>query len=288
MVKKLTTLMLILAIITALPVSASAFSEEEEDAAVSEAGQAAIAACIDESMTDLEKLTALHDWMCLNVDYGLTPRAETVYGALVQGKAVCVGYAAAYAYLAGLAGLEGTYTYSVSMDHAWILATLDGERYFSDCTWDDGKYQKLGLIRHAYWLFDESNAIQTNHYGWDSAESVPGGALEAAPWHDAVSRVIFSGDWAYYIDGDFCLWRCDRGTWETEPLLRLDVRWPDTDPTDGQEPELYTGLILLDERLYFNTPYAICSVDLEGGAWETVLAPEPSDRLIYEIGRAHV
>ena len=245
---------------------------------------AAIAACVDDDMTDLEKLTALHDWICLHVDYGVSPDSETAYGALVKGKGVCVGYASGYAYVAALAGLNGVMTYSETIDHAWILATLDGARYFSDATWDDGKYQRMGLIRHSYFLFDADNAADTHHVGWDSGEAVPGGALELVPWRDAVTRVIFDGDYAWYIDDTFTLWRCDRDTWQTRSLLTLDIRWPDADPDDGAAPEIYAGLVLNDGRLWFATPYDLRSVDTDGGDMRTELAPELDDEIICGVG----
>lgn len=262
---------------------ALALTEEEMDAALEERGRAALAACVDESMTDVETLTALHDWLALHCDYGATPRSQTAYGAVAEGSAVCVGYAAGLGYLADLAGLAGTYTYSEELDHAWALATLDGGRYFSDCTWDDGKNQKLGLVRHVYFLFDEINARSRGHYGWDSTERVRGGALEDVPWTAAVTRVIFRGNYAYYFDGDFRLVRCDRATWATEVLLAMPDRWPDTDLPDGREPEVCTGLVLLRDRLYFNTPTALCYYSLTEETVKTALQPAVGDRRIYGV-----
>lgn len=275
--KRIISALLISALFLSVPALAASDEPGGEAAALYEAGTAAVEACIYDGMNDLEKLTALHDWLALHCDYGASKNATTAYGALVEGEANCVGYAEGYAYLASLAGLDGVKTYSDSLDHAWILATLDGMRYFSDCTWDDGKHEKLGLIRHKYFLFDEKNAAETGHYGWDSAEAVPGGALEAAPWLASVTRVIFEGDHAYYIDADFRLWRCDRGTWETELLWQTDARWPDTDPDDGKEPELYTSLLYFGGRLFFNTADAIYSIDPEGRELRTVLTPELSE-----------
>lgn len=281
--KRFLALLLGLLTIFSLAVPAIAVTEDEQEALLYEAGLATIASCIDEDMTDLEKLTALHDWICLNVDYGATLRSQTAYGAIVEGSAVCTGYAAGFAYLAELIGLEGVATYSEDMDHAWILVTLDGVRYFSDCTWDDGKNAKMGLIRHLYFLFDESNAGDTGHYGWDSEESVPGGELEEAPWLAAMTRVIFYGDYCYYIDEDFNLWRCDRATWETELLLSVDEGWPIWGVENSHRSGLYSGLILLDDRLYFSTPYEICSVDLEGQDLTVELTADTTEGVIYGL-----
>lgn len=266
-----------------LSVPALALTEAERDTALYEAGMAALEQCVDESMTDVEKITALHDWMSIHCDYGLSPNGQTAYGAIVEGKAVCTGYADGFAYLANLAGLDAVSTYSAAVDHAWILVTLDGERYFCDCTWDDGKNAKMGLIRHKYMLFNENNAADTGRYGWDSTESVPGGPLEAVPWANAVTRVIFEGDWAWYIDEEFRLIRCDRETWETEALLNFEDRWPVWEDDSMVYTELYSGLILIRDRLCFNTPWAIYSVDTNGEHLKIEFSPDTSEGLIYGI-----
>lgn len=262
---------------------AMALSEEEMDTALLETARAAVDQCVDEAMSDVEKITALHDWMCLNVDYGVSPRSQTAYGAIVEGTAVCTGYADGLAYLANLVGLDAVSTYSDGVDHAWILVTLDGNRYFCDCTWDDGKNAKMGLIRHEYMLFNEINAAETNRVGWDSTEAVPGGPLEEIPWAKAMTRVIFRDEYAWYIDEDFCLVRCDRATWETEILLDFEDRWPLWEDESNVYIEIYSGLVLVRDRLYFNTPWAIYSVDINGEHLKIELAPDTLEGYIYGI-----
>ena len=288
MTKRIAAMILALTLMIAAAPSALADREveltEEQEERLYDAALAALETCIEEDMTDLEKLTVLHDWLCLNCDYGNTLRGGTAYGAIVEGNAVCTGYAAALAYLADLAGLDGAYTYSEELDHAWALVTLDGGRYFSDATWDDGKYARLGLIRHKYFLFDENNAEDIGHTGWDSVEQVPGGELEAVPWAAAVTRVIFQGDWCWYIDGDFSLWRCDRDTWETELLLDLDKLWPVWDEPGYVYTEVYSSLVLIDDRLWFNTPYEICDLALDGTDLQTELVPDISEGYVYGLG----
>lgn len=266
-----------------LSVPARAITEEEMETAARKAAQSAVVSCVTEDMTDVEKLTVLHDWMALHCDYGASPHGGSAYGALVEGVAVCTGYAQGYAYLAEAAGLRGAYTYSAEIDHAWILATLDGVRYFSDCTWDDGKHQKMGYIRHSYFLFNQNNASLTGHTGWDSTETVAGGRLEAVPWASAVTRVIFDGDYAYYFDTDFRLIRCDRSSWRTEVLLTVYDRWSGAGKTLGRE-ELYTGLVLLRGRLYYNTTNRICWYDPETGETGTALTPALAEGRIFGLG----
>ena len=100
--RRFAALFLLFSLLLNIPALSSAESDEasassEQDAALYEAGMAAIGACVAEDMTDVEKLTALHDWLALHCDYGATRRGETAYGALVEGTGNCVGYAEGFA-----------------------------------------------------------------------------------------------------------------------------------------------------------------------------------------------
>lgn len=62
-------------------------------------------------MTELQKALALHDWLVINCQYDVTvsrPNAHTAYGAIVEGYAVCDGYAKAYNDLLGRVGVTAT------------------------------------------------------------------------------------------------------------------------------------------------------------------------------------
>ena len=62
---------------------------------------------------------------------------SSLIGVYIYGKAVCEGYAQAYAYLCKRAGLFCTEL--IAGDHAWNIIRLGGELYYFDPTWmDDG------------------------------------------------------------------------------------------------------------------------------------------------------
>ncbi|MCI9038570.1 MAG: hypothetical protein HFJ29_01605 [Clostridia bacterium] len=94
--------------------------------------------------TDTQKLLQIYNWLIDNVKYDYThnlPNARSAYGALINGIAVCSGFAYAYKYIADLAGLEvlyvtGTYQLNDATGyHAWNMAKVDGKWYFIDATW---------------------------------------------------------------------------------------------------------------------------------------------------------
>lgn len=98
---------------------------------------------IEEGDRDCKKLRAIHDWLCDKIVYdGDAEHAHDLYGAIVDHRCVCDGYAAAFTYICRLYGfpcvtLTG-YTYqSTSVGHAWNLVYGEGDWYFVDATWDD-------------------------------------------------------------------------------------------------------------------------------------------------------
>ncbi len=242
---------------------------ERQDEAVAEI----LALLIDEDMSEGEMATVLHDWLVLSCVYSLAPHRDMEYGAVVEGKAICRGYARGFVALAQALGLRCEYSFSEELIHAWALVELDGSYYYVDPTWDDNHCERIGFVNHRHFFFSSADERQFSHYGGDSDIWAEGGIYEAAPWRAAISRVIFDGDWAYYIDGDFRLIRCRRDNWNTEILFDRADFWPGFTELDGSDA-LATGLVLLDGRLWFNTPYAICSVDMLGGDFRQEFVPE--------------
>lgn len=97
------------------------------------------------SGTDLEKLQAIHDWLSNNVEYDITTSNNgNVYGAIVEGRSVCSGFAYSFKYLSDKAGLNVVYVqgyyYASTNDtytyHAWNMAEVDGEWLLVDVTFD--------------------------------------------------------------------------------------------------------------------------------------------------------
>jgi hypothetical protein len=95
--------------------------------------------------SDYDKALYLHDALAEWVDYRETGYHQTSYGALVDKKAVCAGYAKAYQLLLQKAGIDawtvtGT-SYKPSTNtrvgHAWNVMWLDGKCVYADVTWDD-------------------------------------------------------------------------------------------------------------------------------------------------------
>ena len=101
--------------------------------------------------TDIEKERLIHDYIVNTVtydtsvaskvfEYGDTlPHAFDIYGAAIEGKAVCEGYAKLFQYLCYCTGINSTQILGTSegSNHMWNAVKLDNEWYQIDVTWDD-------------------------------------------------------------------------------------------------------------------------------------------------------
>ena len=125
----------------------------------------------DMNQYQMEK--AIHDMIATRADYVTgAPNAHNAYGALVEGKAVCEGYAESLQYLLQRVGIQSVEVFGYGItnpelgtgeNHAWNIVRLDGQYYLTDLTWDD--QNASGLISYAY--FNQTTAIfEENHIQW--------------------------------------------------------------------------------------------------------------------------
>ncbi|CAB1249013.1 exported hypothetical protein [Clostridiaceae bacterium BL-3] len=112
------------------------------------------------TMTDYQKELALHDYLVNNCHYNYdvaegidvkkenNPDIYTAYGVLINGDAVCEGYADAMYRLLKAVGIDsmmvvGTVSSDGGVsygDHAWNIVKIGGQYYQLDPTWDDPTY----------------------------------------------------------------------------------------------------------------------------------------------------
>lgn len=118
-------------------------------------------------MTELQKALALHDWLVINCQYDVTvsrPYAHTAYGAIVEGYAVCDGYAKAYNDLLSRVGVTATIVEGRKplhlgdnpQPHAWSCVTIDGKKYHVDVTADDPVPDKPGTVSRERFLVSDN------------------------------------------------------------------------------------------------------------------------------------
>ncbi len=105
---------------------------------------------ISDGMSELEKEQAVYKWLCENCEYdyrhyeipNAAPRESyEPYGAIVEKKAICLGYATAFQLFMDVLDIECITVvgaaFSSREDHAWNMVKIDGEWYCVDTTWDE-------------------------------------------------------------------------------------------------------------------------------------------------------
>ena len=134
-------------------------------------------ASVEPGMDEVETALFFHDYLVTHIYY--TPDSEresdggfpsvchNAYGALMNGDAVCQGYALAYKLLLNQAGIECVTVSSTEMKHMWNAVELDGQWYYVDATWDDPTPDKLGRCRHNNFLCSEAGLRGTGHTSTD-------------------------------------------------------------------------------------------------------------------------
>ncbi len=129
--------------------------------------QAAIESATVTGTTRYERLKSAHDWLCEQVVYTSdAPRAHEAAGALLDGQAVCDGYAKAFKLICDELEIPciivaGTAYQNGSEElHAWNYVCMEnGKWYGVDATWDDG----TGGITASYFLVGSLTVPSATH-----------------------------------------------------------------------------------------------------------------------------
>ena len=237
--------------------------------------------------TDLEKVFYVHEWLVQNIAYDREHLSDNVQddhnlrGALLEGTAVCDGYAKTYALTLRKLGITGVLVTSKDIGHAWNMVELDGNWYQVDCTWDDpvDGSDQLGYCMHKH-LLCTTEEMNTNHND-DGDDSVAfdlenlgtqnivnlatDDTYENTWWKDKKSAIFpCGGDW-YYASGERLFWRDDLGDCDSN-LARED------------DSGVVAGSIALDGTLLVATDKQAC----EQSSWIKQYELDPASHEVTE------
>lgn len=146
--------------------------------------------------SDLDKVMNVHNYLCNNITY--VDNYNGAFHALIDGKAVCNGYALAFYKIMKAMNIPVEYNTGDSAfgPHAWNTVYVNGKWYNIDVTWDD---QTSGII---YRFFLRGNKFFTANYN-------------GSPLHEyghATSDENYIGSWnqneviEYNADGSYTIY----------------------------------------------------------------------------------
>lgn len=246
--------------------------------------------CVNDSMTDIEKALALHDYLINTAEYDTSvydapettsDLSYTAYGVLVNKIGVCQSYSFAYKYLLDVrCGIETQYAPSDEMGHVWNKILIDGKYYNVDVTWDDPVDDRLGNVGHTNFL--KSDAAFTSHYGYD-LESYPCTDTKydkGAVWEDVKSRMWwYEGDFYYISSGK----AFSKYNFETNSAAIIKSI-PDTWKVFGSNSYYvgtYSSLSLVNDVFYYNLTDSIWSINPDGSEATEEFTVDTSVKYIY-------
>ena len=176
-------------------------------------------------MSQLEIALSLHDYLVLHCAYDwsvLQNQGEpsynvyTAYGALIEGNAVCQGYAMAYNLLLNKVGIETEYVTSSTINHGWSLVKIGDIWYHVDVTWDDPTFDFSGyshdlpgLCSHDYFLV--STAKMADHGEFTVSQTT--GTTYESGYVFCGAKVPF-----FFLDGQFYYIGRDKALQSTDDL----------------------------------------------------------------------
>ena len=171
------------------------------------------------SLHDYLVLHCAYDWNVANGEDAPSYNVYTAYGALVEGNAVCQGYAMAYNLLLNKVGIKTDYVTSVIPDqgsHGWSLVQIGDTWYHVDVTWDDPTFDFSGyshdlpgLCSHDYFLV--STAKMADHGEFTVSQTT--GTTYESGYVFCGAKVPF-----FFLDGQFYYIGRDKALQSTDDL----------------------------------------------------------------------
>ncbi len=152
------------------------YSIEMINQAINEIGKVKAYFVQNKRTDDYENIKLVHDYLVESIDYEQMiseSNIYNIYGALINKRCVCEGYAKSFKYLMDALDIPctitiGTATNSegVTESHAWNYVQLNGVWYGIDCTWDDPIIIGPGFLsnssKYRYFLKGENEFNKTH------------------------------------------------------------------------------------------------------------------------------
>lgn len=129
---------------------------------------------LTDDMSAYKKIKTIHDSIIKDTVYDLDAlNNDNIYGALVNNKAKCDGYAKTFAYICGKAGIYAVTVPGVSLSegetgeeegtgHMWNKVYYKKKWYNVDVTWDDPKSDLKDNLQYDYFMVSD-DALSKTH-----------------------------------------------------------------------------------------------------------------------------
>lgn len=216
--------------------------------------------------SDVEKLVILYNEIARVGSYDMSLRNRTAKNLLLDGEAVCAGYASAMYAVAQKVGIKGKFVTSTEMNHIWNAFYIDGSWYHLDVTAGDA--DSLTRIDYNYflksdkWLSDVLNYCDFNKIGNDDLAK-----YDDYFWNDVECPIISIPNGMFFINKNYetpGISMFNPSTKEITQIYDFTHGWPLSSSGGMLWGNVFSGIAFYDDRLYFNTNDEILSCEIDG------------------------
>ena len=252
----------------------------------------------NKQLDDVQKALILHDRIALMCEYDnrnylldtIPHDSYTICGVLLNGTAVCQGYAETYSYLLDMVGIKSYICTSQSLYHAWNIVYIDGKKYHVDVTWDDpvssmNKNEILssdnavwdikGRVKHTNFLLS-TEALQkgvkdsSGHNAEDFDDSPTDTRFDNFFWQNSNTGFYLLNGEIYYLEnnktGNIKRYSDNKTLHTIEDIWYCGGGY--------YYPGNYSKLTCDGERLYYSTSKDIYSFDTANTTSRLIFSPE--------------
>lgn len=191
-------------------------------------------------MTDFQRQLHLIDYLVEHTTYAKDTTQilhHTLQGTLVDGVAVCDGYARSLMYLLNSCGIPTTMIYGTAdgVPHAWNLVEIQGNTYHVDVTWADQDGNQIGKL---YDYINETSEEMRKTHQWDDLldeqnEAITYTLVYAYPEGEGVYRINNQQEWLQKIselstnkekDHTLIFMDQDKNKWNEDDILNQIIQ----------------------------------------------------------------
>ncbi|MCR4614926.1 MAG: InlB B-repeat-containing protein [Clostridiales bacterium] len=233
------------------------------------------------SLSDAEKVMLVHDRLAVYTEYDYPASKEhagdtyTLYGTLVNGVAVCQGYAETFVYLMNKLGIQARTIHSDSLNHTWNIVTIGGKEYHVDVTWDDKVIDTYGRVYHDSLLRSTDGIKSTGHTATDFKSSASDTKYDKYFWSNSIAEIqLFKGKLYYINNVDNTLREITSGT-TSKVIVTLEKKWSNyyTTLANGNMVLCFSELSGDSKYLYYTSPTSVVKYDTVTQTTEIVYTP---------------
>lgn len=240
------------------------------------------------TISQAEKALIVHDRLVAWTEYdyfnflnkSLPSTVYSILGPFIHRSAVCAGYAKAYMYLMRTLGFECSYVNSELNKHAWSMLTVDGEKYFVDCSNNDPVWDIYGRVSHTNFLKSAAKfATLSNHDpdangDFDYTQEPTSTIYDNYYWDSVNAEFQYVNGKFYYVhlDEDHTgkINKIDNGT--TTTIVNIP-RWVIKGSGSYSYYPNLTRLTSDENYLYYSTSIEIRKYNLQTGEDTSYFAP---------------